>query len=195
MARGQKPVRDHVRRTLPDDVKNASGHKISDSLSRPSDDTPRIKVQNNSQIEPTLTGPDITDINDPFLIAPICQKVTVQQIWRNIELVIAVRRDLVFMPLSGMLRIPCRSKVSDDRYAVLAHQSADTTVADIQTKLLQLFGHSGATVTVQTQPVLFPDMGQQDQILALTSTRRARPPGALLGDANITCQPMDSHEG
>jgi len=38
-------------------------HSIAD---RPSDDTPRIKVQNNSQIEPTLTGPDITDINGPY---------------------------------------------------------------------------------------------------------------------------------
>jgi len=30
----------------------------------PSDDTPRIKVQNHGQIEPALTGPDIADIND-----------------------------------------------------------------------------------------------------------------------------------
>lgn len=51
-----------------------------------------MQIQNHDQIEPALTGPDIADINDPFLIREICFKVTVQQVGRDVELVIAVRR-------------------------------------------------------------------------------------------------------
>ena len=61
----------------------------------------------------------------------ISYEVPVQQVWRNVELVIAVSRHLVF---------PC----SDHRYAVLAHQTADTAVTDIQSDLFQLFGHPWA---------------------------------------------------
>ena len=64
---------------------------------RAGDDTPRIQVQNRGQIQPSLTGPDVTDIDNPFLIGPIRHKVTVQQVGRNVELVIAVRCCLVFM--------------------------------------------------------------------------------------------------
>ena len=48
--------------------------------------------------------------------------LTVQQVWRNVELVIAVRRNPVF---AG----------SDSGYAVLAHQTADATVANDQADL------------------------------------------------------------
>ena len=38
------------------------------------DHAPRMQVQNRSQIQPALTGPNIADINDPFLIGPIRTK-------------------------------------------------------------------------------------------------------------------------
>jgi len=73
----------------------------------PTDDPPGMQVQHYSQIGPALTGPDITDIHHPFLVWLFGKKVSVQQVRCNVELVIAVRRDLVF---TG----------SDNRYAVLA---------------------------------------------------------------------------
>jgi len=73
----------------------------------PADYPPGIQIQNHGQIEPALTGPDIAYINDPFLIGLICREVPVQQVWRDIEVVIAVCSHLVFMG-------------SDDRYSVLA---------------------------------------------------------------------------
>jgi len=45
-------------------------------------------------------------------------------------------------------------------YPVLAHQSADTAVTNIQTKLFQLFGHSRSAIADQTQAMLLPNMGQ-----------------------------------
>jgi len=84
---------------------------------RPSDDASRMQVQNHCQIEPTLTGPDIADINHPLLIGSIRREVPIQQVRCNVELVIAVRRNLVFAR-------------SDNGYAVLAHQSPDPTVTN-----------------------------------------------------------------
>ena len=111
-------------------------------------------------------GPDIADINHPFLIGSICREVPVQQVWCNVELVVAVSCDRVFMG-------------SDDRNPVLSHQSADAAVADFQTNLFQLFGHPWPTITVQAQAVLFSNMGEQNHVFALTLADRAAPPGAI----------------
>lgn len=70
------------------------------------------------------------------MIGPIRREVLLQQIGRDVELMIAVRGDLVFMG-------------SDDRYSVLAHQSSDAAVTNFQTNLLQLLGHPRPTITVQ----------------------------------------------
>jgi hypothetical protein len=123
-------------------------------------------VQNHCQIKPALAGPDIADINHPLLIGPICREVLLQQIGRDVKLVIAVRGDLEFMG-------------SDDRYSVLAHQSSDAAVANFQTNLLQLFRHPRPTITVQAQAVLYSDMGQQNHVFSLTWTDRAGTIGAI----------------
>lgn len=91
-------------------------HTIGDS---PTNDPPRVEVQNHGQIQPTLTGPDIADINDPFLVWPIRLKVTVQQVGCDAELVVAVRSNLVFA-------------ASDNGFTVLAHRSANTPVVGTQ---------------------------------------------------------------
>ena len=74
-------------------------------------------------------GNGLCDRTRPFLIAPIRREVTIQQVWRDIELMIAVRCRLVFTS-------------SYDRYAVLTHQPAYAAVPYIQTNFLQLFGHT-----------------------------------------------------
>ncbi len=88
-----------------------------------------MQVQYHSQVQPPLARPNLTDIACPLLVGRISVEVTIQQVWRNIELMIAVRCRLVFTS-------------SYDRYAVLTHQPAYAAVPYIQTNLLQLFGHT-----------------------------------------------------
>ena len=40
-------------------------HAVADG---PSNDPSRVKVEDNGEIQPTLTGPDIADVTCPFLI-------------------------------------------------------------------------------------------------------------------------------
>lgn len=40
-------------------------HAITDS---PTDDTPRIEIDDDSQVEPTFTRPDVGDVSCPFLV-------------------------------------------------------------------------------------------------------------------------------
>ena len=51
-------------------------------------------------------------------------------------------------------------------------------MADIQTKLLQLFGHARTAITAQCKTVLLTDMRQDHKVLALAFAHRTRPPGA-----------------
>jgi hypothetical protein len=50
-----------------------------------------MQVQDYSQIQPPLAGPDVADITRPFLVGPIRCEVTVQQVWRDVERVVAIR--------------------------------------------------------------------------------------------------------
>ena len=105
-------------------------HAIAD---RPADDAPGIEIENDGQIEPSLAGPDVRDITGPFLVRPACREVPVQQVGRYVEPVIAIGRCLVFAR-------------ADDTNVILLHQSTDAPMADIQTKLFQLFGHARAAI-------------------------------------------------
>ena len=88
----------------------------------PTDHTLGMQVWDHSQIEPVFAGPDIADVTGPFLVRPVCLEVAIQLVRRDVERVIAVRCHLVFAR-------------SDDRYAVLTHQPADSVVTDIQADL------------------------------------------------------------
>jgi hypothetical protein len=46
-------------------------------------------------------------------------------------------------------------------------------------ELLTLFGHSRSTITVEAEFVLFPDMGQQNHVIALALTCETAPPCAI----------------
>ena len=67
-----------------------------------------MQVEDHSQIQPTLTCPNITDVASPFLIGLLSGEVTIQKIRRDIELMVAIGCDLVFTR-------------SHNGYAVLAH--------------------------------------------------------------------------
>lgn len=77
---------------------------------------------------------------------------------------------------------------SDNRYAVLAHQSAYTTVPDIQANLLEFFCHPGTTITAQTETRLFSYMRQRDQIRPLPAAGRtaAERPQTTTADSHNT---------
>jgi len=68
---------------------------------------------------------------------------------------------------------------SDNRYAILAHQSANPAMTNVQPQLLQFFGHSGAAVALQAQAVLLPDMGEQNQVSPLAAAGWVAPPGPI----------------
>ena len=101
-------------------------HAIADG---PADHAPRMQVQDHRQIQPSLAGPDVTDIACPFLVWSICCELTIQQVRRDVERVVAV---------CGRLEFMC--PFNDD--PVLAHQPPDPPMTDIDPNLLQFFGHS-----------------------------------------------------
>ena len=81
----------------------------------------------HSQIQPSLTRPNIGDVTGPLLIWLVCHEVTVQQVGRNVELVIAVcrypptgrvfaecPRGMCLRPSHGLQTNDCRSVVSDE---------------------------------------------------------------------------------
>jgi len=75
-----------------------------------------MQINHHSQIQPTLTRPDITDVTCLFLVGPFGMEISIQPIGRDVEAMIAVGRRPVF---AG----------SDHANAVITHQTAHTTVA------------------------------------------------------------------
>ena len=95
-----------------------------------------MQIQGHSEIQPTFSRPHVADVARPFPVGPVRCKVPVQQIRRDVEGVVAICGHLVFLrPF--------------DPYAVLAHQPTNAAMADVQTELLQLFGHSWAAVAAK----------------------------------------------
>jgi hypothetical protein len=90
-------------------------------------------------------------------------EVTVQPVWRNVEVMIAVSGCFIF---AG----------SDDAKAVQTHQTTHATVTNPQTYFLQLLSHSWPAVTAKAQVMLFVDMGQQHHVVTLTLADRTDPP-------------------
>ena len=83
-----------------------------------------MQIEDDSQIQPSLTRPNITGIARPVLVRQICVEVTVEQVRCDIEFMVAVGCNFVF---AG----------PHDRYAGLAHQAAHTPMANILANLFQ----------------------------------------------------------
>ena len=62
-----------------------------------------MQVQDHGQVQPTFTRPDIGKVTCPFLVWLIGGEVAVQQVRRDIELVITVCRH----PLAGRASFGC----------------------------------------------------------------------------------------
>jgi len=108
----------------------------------------RMQINHHCQIQPALAGPDVTDVTGPFPVRGIGHEVTIQQIGCDVEAVIAVGCCLVF---AG----------SDHFEAILAHQTAHTTMANAQTGLFQLLRHTWPAVASKAQVMLFSYVSQQ----------------------------------
>lgn len=121
-----------------------------------------MKVQDHSKIQPTFTGPNVADVASPLLVWLTCSEVPIQQVRRNVELVVAIRCDLVF---AG----------SHDRHTVLTLQMTDTTMADIQASLLQLFCHARPTIAAETKsrlPLIWANATRSARCLRLVERLR-----------------------
>ena len=81
-----------------------------------------MRAEDYGEVQPSLTCPDMAEVTCPFLVRRISVEVPIRQVWRDVELVIAVGRDLM---------LTC----SHDRDAVLTHQPANTAVPDVQADL------------------------------------------------------------
>jgi hypothetical protein len=63
------------------------------------------------------------------------REILIQQIGRNVERVVAVSRGLVFLGSDGL-------------DVVLTHQTTYASVPDLQSQLLQFFGHTRAAIAL-----------------------------------------------
>lgn len=117
-------------------------HAVADG---PANHAAGMQVQDDCQIQPTLTGPELVDVARPFLVRPGRTEVPIQQVRGDVERMIAV---------CGRLEL-ARSFNSNP---VFAHQATDAPVPDIDTDLLQFFGHSGTAIAAQAQTRLFLDV-------------------------------------
>ena len=124
---------------------------------RPADHTPQMQVEDYSRIQPALARPDIGNVSCPFLVWLIRCEITIRQVWRNVELVIAVCRHLVFAS-------------SNHGYAVVAHQTPNTAVPDIKANLFEFFSHTRPAIAAKAETGLFFDVGQRDHVRALSAT-------------------------
>ena len=61
---------------------------------------------------------------------------------------------------------------SNNGNAVLAHQSANTAVPDIQTNLFQFLSHAGPAIAAQTETGLFFDVRQRHHVRSLPAAGR-----------------------
>jgi len=124
-----------------------------------------MQIQDHREIQPSFAGPHIADIARPFLVGRIRVEVPGQQVWRDVERVLAIGRHLVFL-------------AAFDADTVLAHQSANTAVANAQTKLFQFFCHARATIAAQAEPKLFFDVSKNNHVGPLPLTGRPTAIGA-----------------
>jgi len=63
----------------------------------PTNDTPGMQIEDDRQVEPGLSGPHIADVTGPLLVRLIGTEIPVQKVRRDVDLMIAVGRHLVFL--------------------------------------------------------------------------------------------------
>jgi len=68
---------------------------------------------------------------------------------------------------------------SDDLDAVLAHQTPNSPVPDVQSQFLQLASHPGPPIALQAKAMLVANMSQDHHIITLSLAHRANAPRTI----------------
>ena len=150
-------------------------------------DTAGIEIKDDRERQPTFPCPDVRDISGSFLVRGIRREILAQQMRRDIEGVIAIRRDFVVSS-------------SDNLDPVLTPQPSNSTLANSQSLFLQIFGHAGSStlieckhstavqcIALQAEPVLLSDMGQKHHIVPLGLAGRSCSPSTKATRGNMQC--------
>lgn len=108
-------------------------HSVVDD---PNNDTSRMQIEDDIQIELAFTDRHTTDVTSPFPIGRIHMNVLALQVRRDVEAMIAVRRRLELL-------FPFH------RDTALTHPPTDTAMPDLQVQLFQFFGHACRTTAAK----------------------------------------------
>lgn len=100
---------------------------------RPANHTAGMQIEDHGKVEPSLSGPDVADGARPFPVLAVGAERSVQKLRYDVESRVAVARHPVCFRAFNAT-------------AILAHQLANPTMANVQARLLQLFCHSRATI-------------------------------------------------
>lgn len=143
-----------------------------------------MKINHHGQIQLSLVGPDIANVSGPFLIWTVCSEVSIQPIWRDIELVVGIGCCVRFWARTNGAFRGSLLTGSNDLNAILAHQTANTTMTDSKADLFQFLRHPWATITAKAVMVLFSNVSQQDHVLPLSIAHRTSTPRSVSSRCN-----------
>jgi hypothetical protein len=134
------------------------------------------RSEDHRKIQPALAGTYVADIAELFLVLLICHEVTVQQVRRTSEHMVAIRGRLEFA-----------FSFSDD--LIFTRQPPNPTVADINADFLQFFGHPRAAAAARGQARLLLDVRQNDHFHVMSAA--AKRPHTAWTDVHHLTQPID----
>lgn len=132
-------------------------HPVAD---RPAHDAAAVQIEDNGKVEPALLRPHIGDIASPLAVGRIGDKIAIEPVRCDTQATVAVGRHLVLLGANWLDPVD-------------PHQPTNPAFTDIETDLLQLHRHTGATIAAKAQAVLFPDMRQNFHIDARSPADRA----------------------
>jgi hypothetical protein len=146
----------------------------------PAHDLPPVQIDDDSEVQPALDGPDVRDVSTPFLVRALGCKVLVEQIGRYGPGMLTV---------GGALEA---TSLTRDK-AVLAHKAGYAMSPDLMAIVYQVTMHARAAIAAVRQCKRRADMGKIYHVLPLTVTSRTVAPGKepTLADAKDTTHPTD----
>ena len=139
---------------------------------RPTDDAAGEEIDDDGQIKPPLTCPDVGDVGTPLLVGSFRLEVLVNEVRCHRPGMLAIGGSFVSSLLAGA-------------QPVLAHQPGRSPAADLQAVFLKLAGHARTAIGAERQGEGRTNVGQQHHVVSLTTTGWAGLPGKItaLADA------------
>src|SRR5262249_23747808 len=131
---------------------------------RPADDHSRVEVEHRGEEEPPLAGAQVRDVPDPALVGSARLEITVEQVGRHREVVLAVGGLDPALP-----GLPLQAK--------LLHQPDDPLAADADALRLQLLVDAGTAVGFPADLVRLASEHGEAAILPVAVALRPASPG------------------